>query len=127
MHKGAHEDVPDTKRNMRIEDIMFYLHRGRAKTVTTAYDELHGEDEEEWQGDLPRLTMEDNRRLKCYLLWCQKKYKQAAREGTRLDLKYPPEPYRSVQRTWAERNFTLKRLNVDGRIPTSCTFRLTCL
>ena len=97
VHKGAHEDVPDTKmmweRNMRIEDIMFYMHRGRAKTVTTAYDELHGEDEEEWQGDLPRLTMEDNRRLKCYLLWCQKKYKQAAREGTRLDLKYPPEPY----------------------------------
>ena len=35
VHKEAHEDVPDTKfmweRNMKVEDIKFYMHRGRSK------------------------------------------------------------------------------------------------
>ena len=30
--------------------------------VTTAYDELYRECDEKWQGDLPKLTMEDSRR-----------------------------------------------------------------
>ena len=110
-------ETPDTKlvweTNMTVKDTGYYMHRGRTKRMTTAYDQLRDEEGEEWTGDLPKLTMEDNKRVKCYLLWCQKVYTQALREGRRVDLMYPPEPYRSVQRRWIEKNFKVRRLSEE--------------